>query len=538
MEEKEQIFGLIERLVSCCEELLGKSAWEIHEKLETIQFLLLTEEIRKFYESGKLSGEYKTAMAEILSVKASAVRVADFAAREEEKAAKKLEFELLPLLENLRLQFFYTQCLEDEETRKKFWEKDYRRFYKNRYVEKAEKTGKYKYDLSIFILGYNKLEYTKMCVESLKRYLPENISYELILVNHGSTDGTKEYFESQKPDKQLDIEVNGGGRGAVCSIVEGKYTLNVSNDVLVTKNAVRNLYACITSDEKIGWVVPTTPNVSNLQTIESDYTTIQEMYEFAEKNNISNPKKWEEKLRLCNPLTMMKSTINFEVVNKLSATADSTAFPDDKRSLELRRAGYKLILAKDAYCYHFGSVTIGNQVGSALRMEIRYCKGRIDFLKEYGIDPWGYGMAYDVYLMQELERKNVFALNILGINSGLGGNPLKLKDICGKRQETKVTYLTQYDMYWEDIKALGDKAYRVKEWTEADKVLTGQYDYILLENGIGLSNVKKIAELTKFLTNQGRLLVRVEEEKLAGAVTEICKVKEIIKGISGYWLYI
>lgn len=538
MQEQQYILEVIEKLVLCCENLLGRSAGEILKVFEETAFVDLLDKIHKFYESGKLSGEYKTAMAEILSVKASAVRVADFAAREEEKAAKKLEFELLPLLENLRLQFFYTQCLEDEEARKKFWEKDYRRFYKNRYVEKAEKTGKYKYDLSIIVVGYNKLEYTKMCVESLKRYLPEGISCELIFLNHGSSDGTKEYFESQKLDKQVDIEVNRGCGMVSSFIVEGKYTLAISNDVLVTKNAIENMYTCITSDEKIGWVVPTTPNVSNLQTIESDYTTIQEMYEFAEKNNISNPKRWEEKLRLCNPLTMMKSTINYEVASKLSSSVESIAFPDDKRSLELRRAGYKLILAKDAYCYHFGSVTIENQVGSVLRMEIRYCKGRIDFLKEYGIDPWGYGMAYDVYLMQELERKNVFALNILGINSGLGGNPLKLKDICGKRQETKVTYLTQYGMYWEDVKALGDKAYRVKEWTEADKVLTGQYDYILLENGIGLSNVKKIVELTKLLTKQGRLLVRVEEEKLAGAVAEICKVKEIIKGISGYWLYI
>lgn len=539
MQEQQYIFEIIEKMVLCCESLLGKGAEEILQGFEEISFFDLLDEIHMFYKSGKVSREYKTAMAEILSVKASAVRVADFAEAKEEKTMKKLEFELLPLLENLRLQFYYTQCLTDEEERREFWEKDYRHFYKNRYVEKAERIGKYKYDLSIFVLGYNKLEYTQICVASLKRYFPENISYELILVNHGSSDGTKEYFESQKPDKQLDIDVNGGGLAAINSIVEGKYILSISNDVLVTKNAIQNMYACITSDERIGWVVPTTPNVSNLQTIESDYTTIKEMYEFAEKNNISNPARWEEKPRLCNPLTMMKSIINYEVVNKLSTVADSTAFPDDKRSLELRRAGYKLILAKDAYCYHFGSVTIGDQRENALKMQIRYCKGRIDFLKEYGMDPWGYGMAYDVLLTQELEKRGFFGSDILGFNSGMGGNPLKVKGLCKKEgKKARITYLTQYDMYWEDEKGLGDEFYKVKDWTEYRQVLKQTYDCILLENGIKLSNIPNIIDLCNFLTGQGMLLVRTEEEKMVKTIVSVCRVKEIIKGVSGYWLCI
>jgi len=67
-----------------------------------------------------------------------------------------------------------------------------------------------------------------MCLENLLKdlqQLPEEITYELILINHGSTDGTKEFFEQVGPHKQMDIEVNGGGMEALRRIMEGKYFL-------------------------------------------------------------------------------------------------------------------------------------------------------------------------------------------------------------------------------------------------------------------------------------------------------------------------
>ncbi len=42
---------------------------------------------------------------------------------------------------------------------------------------------------SIVILTHNKLEYTKLCLESIRRYTRAD-SYELIIVDNGSTDGT------------------------------------------------------------------------------------------------------------------------------------------------------------------------------------------------------------------------------------------------------------------------------------------------------------------------------------------------------------
>lgn len=150
---------------------------------------------------------------------------------------------------------------------KNYYENEIKQYSSNAYIAYSEEKKEYKFELSIIVVAFNKLDYTKMCVESLLKHLPQDISYELILVNHGSSDGTKEYFESIHPDKQLDIKVNGGGLNAIVRIVEGKYTLITSNDVIIADHAIDNLYRCMESDESIAWAVSTTSNLCNFKCV-------------------------------------------------------------------------------------------------------------------------------------------------------------------------------------------------------------------------------------------------------------------------------
>ncbi|MFA6914452.1 MAG: glycosyltransferase family A protein, partial [Endomicrobiia bacterium] len=50
--------------------------------------------------------------------------------------------------------------------------------------------------VSIIIPCFNALKYTKQCIESVLKSSTYN--YELILINNGSTDGTKQYFQELK----------------------------------------------------------------------------------------------------------------------------------------------------------------------------------------------------------------------------------------------------------------------------------------------------------------------------------------------------
>ena len=58
--------------------------------------------------------------------------------------------------------------------------------------------------VSIVIIGYNRLEKTKRCVESVIKYTAD-FNYELILIDNGSTDETTDYFQTVNYKPELFI---------------------------------------------------------------------------------------------------------------------------------------------------------------------------------------------------------------------------------------------------------------------------------------------------------------------------------------------
>ena len=119
--------------------------------------------------------------------------------------------------------------------------------------------------VSIIIPCFNAVEYTKQCIESILQQT--NMSYELILINNGSSDGTKEYFKilkkKLKPNEKLQkiiivqAEKNLGVAKALnlgISKSIGKYICYLNNDVIVTKDWLKKLVNVSKSDKKIGAV--------------------------------------------------------------------------------------------------------------------------------------------------------------------------------------------------------------------------------------------------------------------------------------------
>ena len=85
--------------------------------------------------------------------------------------------------------------------------------------------------LSIITLTYNKLKYTKKYVESLFKYTKD---FELIIVDNGSTDGTREYLKSLDNIKLILNDENVGfskGNNQGLEIAEGEYIAFLNNDI-------------------------------------------------------------------------------------------------------------------------------------------------------------------------------------------------------------------------------------------------------------------------------------------------------------------
>ena len=124
-------------------------------------------------------------------------------------------------------------------------------------------------NIGIFDLGYNRVDKTKECIESILKYTGD-IKYELILIDNNSTDDTYEYFKSVPYEHKKIVRLS-KNTGFVfvsqlyTSVFKGKYYVIVTNDVIVTQNWLSNLMKCIESDDSIGMVSPKSSNVSNLQ---------------------------------------------------------------------------------------------------------------------------------------------------------------------------------------------------------------------------------------------------------------------------------
>ena len=100
--------------------------------------------------------------------------------------------------------------------------------------------------VSVFIPYYNDRSFLKDSIESVLHQTYQN--FELILLNHASTDGSKEFVHSYKDEriKHIDIDKNlGAGSGILMleflKLAKGKYTKQYCADDIMNANCIEVL---------------------------------------------------------------------------------------------------------------------------------------------------------------------------------------------------------------------------------------------------------------------------------------------------------
>lgn len=281
---------------------------------------------------------------------------------------------------------------------------------------------------SIIILTFNQLDYTKECIESIRRYTKPG-SYEIIIVDNGSTDSTKEWL-----DKQNDLEIifNGYNLGFPkgCNqgieLAKGENILLLNNDVVVTENWLDNMLLALHSDCNIGAVSCVTNNCSYKQTVPTNYGSLVEMQEFAMSFNAHDPNKWEERLKLVGFCFLVKRNV-IERVGLLDELFTPGNFEDDDFSIRIRQAGYKLLLCKDTFIHHFGSVSFRRH-GEEERYRQLFKKNGQKFQKKWGFDSnYSHNVRHE--LIEMINASIEAPLRILEVGCACGGTLLGIKNI-------------------------------------------------------------------------------------------------------------
>ena len=287
--------------------------------------------------------------------------------------------------------------------------------------------------VSIFVLCYNRIDKTKQCVNSIIKYT-DKIRYHLYLVDNGSTDGTVEFFETVPYKYKSILKISDNkccafALNTAMKLCSSKYIVTVTNDVVVTTNWLTNLIVCIESDERIGYVVPMSSNVSNLQELGLKFSSIEEMQIKALKYNKSDPSKWQERLRLINIVAVFrKEVVDLAGVFDLGFLHD---FGEDDLSIRIRRAGYKLVLAGDTFIHHnhdFRNLEDKDPIEFQNSLEA----GRKAYKDKYfGLDAWDDINNYEQSMIYMLSKKKIFKndSSVLGINVKCGTPLLQIRNL-------------------------------------------------------------------------------------------------------------
>lgn len=357
---------------------------------------------------------------------------------------------------------------------------------------------------SLVVLAYNQLSYTKLCMDSIYKY-SDDIDFEVITVNNGSSDGTREYFNSLPNEKKINYDVNVGIEKAIndaIDICDGEYFVLINNDIIVTTNWLSNIVKILDSDPKIGAVVPASNTPTNDQIVYADYSNTLELQEFAKKYNVSNPRLWEERVDLTMYLVAFR-TATLRELGKLDTAYSPGGYDDDDLSFRYRRAGYKLILAYDTYVHHYMSVTMSEHYFDHAHMT----KNHLYFIKKFGVNVYEVIQLLNYLVLLNLDCSKSGDLSFLSVGKTCGNTMLRAKNILKRNERIgtiETTYYALETLYMEDLKTLFDNVLLGSLDTACYDIADNKYDFIYIEEDFSSLNYIAINKLLKDLRNNLR----------------------------------
>jgi len=217
--------------------------------------------------------------------------------------------------------------------------------------------------VTIVMVTYNNLHYTKMCLESIfaKTGYP---NYEIIIVDNASTDGMQEYLHAQERERDnVRIILNDQNEGFAAAnnrgIREstGEFLILLNNDTIVTRGWITGLIHHLKNPET-GLVGPVTNSIGNEAKINVDYTKISAVDRFAERYTRANHgRSFEIPVLAMFCLAMRRETA--DRIGPLDERFSVGMFEDDDYSLRAKKAGMKVICTEDVFIHHFGRVSFG-----------------------------------------------------------------------------------------------------------------------------------------------------------------------------------
>ena len=335
---------------------------------------------------------------------------------------------------------------------------------------------------SIIVLSYNTLELTKNCLESIRRYTPHD-SYELIVIDNASHDGSAEWLHEQRDIKLVENWDNKGfpagcNQGMLLA-GKGNDIMLLNSDTIVTPRWLKNLQTALYSSETVGAVGPMAQESTNWQEVYAEYKNLDELIAFADPYHHRHPAARMEMAKLLGFCFLIKNAV-FQRVGLLDERFSPGNYEDDDYSLRITLAGYKLLICRDTFIHHYGHASFihGSTQQELAEKHEQYTElirhNFAKFSEKWHITKH-YIYFHDVCNEINEEKDAIFRVVVIGCNAGVDLFYLRwnypMANICGVTENSREAAIAgkNFDVcHCCDLEA------------DIEYALWGKYDYILL----------------------------------------------------------
>ena len=211
--------------------------------------------------------------------------------------------------------------------------------------------------VSVVVLTYNNLEFTKACLRSLEAYscYPD---WELVIVDNASSDDTPEYLRAYaRANPRVKLILNaenlGFAAGNNCGLqaASGDYLIVLNNDTYVTRGWMLDMVRHFRKSPDLGLLGPVTNNIGNEAKIEVHYADMAEMASVAYAYTSTHTGK-ELAVDVVAFFCVAMPRAVYEEVGGLDERFGLGFFEDDDYCQRVTRAGCRIAVAEDVFVHH------------------------------------------------------------------------------------------------------------------------------------------------------------------------------------------
>jgi GT2 family glycosyltransferase/glycosyltransferase involved in cell wall biosynthesis len=222
-------------------------------------------------------------------------------------------------------------------------------------------------DVTIVIPVFNKIAFTRQCLDRIWRHTPEGVPHEVVVVDNGSSDGTREFFEQAVfpgTCRYHRNETNLGfakGNNVGAGLSRAKYLLFLNNDTLVQPKWLDDMVGLAESDPGVGIVgikqlFPYTNTTHHTGIVFIDGGIPQHLYPHTDAR-LPLVNKQREYQAINGACLLIRRDL-FESCGRFDE-GYVNGYEDIDLCMTVRQRGLKVVCCTSSFIYHYGQITDG-----------------------------------------------------------------------------------------------------------------------------------------------------------------------------------